>query len=263
MTDPAAPANYHLKEDIRSYWSDRAATFDLAFGHRIPSGPEADAWGQAIRAGLGAAPCRVLELACGTGEVTRLLHDLGHQVTALDFSETMLRQAKAKHAGKGDRLRFLLADAEATYLPAASFDAILCRHLVWTLTDPAAGFAEWLRLLVPGGRLVVFDGDWSKPYRLGRWAAAGVALIDRLVGPDTHYDGALGARHGDIMRRLPFGDGLSADRLVPLLADAGFVEMTIASHGAIAAAQRRRANLRDKLRTCVYRRFILRARKPG
>lgn len=103
--------NFNLKEEIREYWSKRSQTFDLAFGHRIPAGPEADAWQRPIRELLGEEPKRVLELACGTGEVTRLIHDLGHEVTALDFSEAMLSVARAKHAGKSG-LRFLLADAE-------------------------------------------------------------------------------------------------------------------------------------------------------
>ena len=40
-------SNDHLKEDIRDYWSRRSQTFDLAFGHRIPEGPEFDAWAAA------------------------------------------------------------------------------------------------------------------------------------------------------------------------------------------------------------------------
>lgn len=68
-----------------------------------------------MRAHLG-PPGRVLELACGTGEVTRLVHDLGHEVTALDFSEPMLDRARAEQAGK-PRLRFLHADAAAPWSP--------------------------------------------------------------------------------------------------------------------------------------------------
>lgn len=250
--------NYHLKEEIRAYWSARAETFDLAFGHRIPAGPEADAWGAAIVRGIGEAPARVLELACGTGEVTALLLRLGHDVMALDFSETMLARAKVKHAGN-PRAHFILADAENTLLPAASFDAIVCRHLVWTLTDPMAAFREWHRLLKPGGVLLFFDGDWARPKLTGRLAAWAIRRIDALIGADAHYDGAMSDRHGEIMARLPFGEGLRADDVIPLLRSAGFTDFAHASHGPIARAQRRTADLRNKLRTLVYRRFILRA----
>ena len=253
--------NFDLKEEIRSYWSKRAETFDLAFGHGIFSEAEFSAWQRPIRDMLGEEPLKVLELACGTGEVTRLIHDLGHDVTALDFSEAMLEVARAKHNGK-ERLRFILADAENTMEPDAAYDAIVCRHLVWTLTAPQATFREWLRLLGPGGRLLVYDGDWTKPSLTGRLFARLVALLDRIHGADPYYDGALSDRHAKIMRALPFGEGLTYDGLAALLAEAGFVDVRYRSHDAIARAQRQGADLRNRLRTRVYRRFILSARRP-
>jgi ubiquinone/menaquinone biosynthesis C-methylase UbiE len=255
-------SNFDLKEEIRSYWSKRSETFDLAFGHKIAAGAEAEAWQQPIRSFLGDYPRRVLELACGTGEVTRLIHDLGHDVTALDFSEAMLAVARAKHHGK-PRLRFILADAENTMEPDDAYDAIVCRHLVWTLTNPAETFREWFRILRPGGKLVFFDGDWVAPSPSGRLASALISMIDRILGPDTNYDGALSERHARIMEALPFGDGLRPERLLPLLASAGFAKMEVHSHAPIARAQRKQTNLRNRLRTFVYRRFILTCLKPA
>lgn len=254
--------NYHLKEEIREYWSLRSKTFDLAFGHRIPSGPEFDAWAAAMRDHLGARPLRVLELACGTGEVTRVLLSLGHEVMAIDFSEAMLSVARAKHEGNA-RARFLLADAENTMEPEGGYDAVVCRHLVWTLTDPDAALADWFRVLKPGGRLLVFDGDWAQPTRLGRLAARLIRVIDRITGEDPHYDGAMSERHASIMRQLPFGDGLTAEKLRPVVERAGFTALRFGSHAPIAAAQRRTADLRNRLRTRLYRRFVLSAVKPA
>ncbi|MGD9478531.1 class I SAM-dependent methyltransferase [Shinella sp. G-2] len=257
-----AGSNSHLKEDIRDYWSARSQTFDLAFGHRIPEGPEFDAWAAAIRDHLGPEPRRVLELACGTGEVTRLLLSLGHSVTALDFSEAMLAVARRKHAG-APGLHFLLADAENPMEPDESYDAIVCRHLVWTLTAPTEAFAQWFRILKPGGTLLFFDGNWATPAPLGRLASRAIALLDRFIGTDPHYDGAMSDRHASIMDRLPFGDGLTVERVLPLLTAAGFREVSVGSHAPIARAQRRTADLRNTLRTLLYRRFILRCRKPA
>ncbi|MBP1873378.1 ubiquinone/menaquinone biosynthesis C-methylase UbiE [Ensifer adhaerens] len=261
-TGPDLRRNFDLKDEIRDYWSKRSETFDLAFGHRIPPGPEFAAWQQPVRAFLGDEPLRVLELACGTGEVTRLIHDLGHDVTALDFSEAMLAVARKKHAGK-PRLRFLLADAENTMEPDERYDAIVCRHLVWTLTEPQATLGEWFRLLKPGGKLLVFDGDWAKPTAVGRLATFAIRQIDRVIGPDNHYDGALSDRHATIMQNLPFADGLTVETLMPMMKSAGFQTIEHASHQPIAAAQRKTANLRNRLRTFVYRRFIVCAHKPG
>lgn len=251
-------SNFNLKEEIRDYWSKRSETFDLAFGHRIPRGPEFDAWQKPIRDHLGSRPLRILELACGTGEVTELLHDLGHDITALDFSEAMLAVARRKHARK-DRLRFVLADAENPMEADATYDAVVCRHLVWTLTDPIAAFSEWRRVLKPGGKLVVFDGDWATPTRMGGLATWLIGVIDRVRGPDLNYDGALSVRHASIMSAIPFGGGLRPDMIVPMLEHAGFGQLQIGSHASIAVAQRKTADLRDWLRTFVYKRFILTA----
>ncbi|CUX16611.1 methyltransferase domain-containing protein [Rhizobium oryzihabitans] len=253
--------NFDLKEEIRDYWSKRSETFDLAFGHRIAAGPEADAWQKPIRDLLGTEPKRILELACGTGEVTRLIHDLGHDVTALDFSEAMLFVARAKHAGK-TRLRFIMADAENTMEPDQSYDAIICRHLVWTLTKPETAFREWFRLLRPGGRLLFVDGDWARPKPAGRFASQLIWLIDRLAGADRNYDGAQSDHHAAIMKALPFGQGLRPAMLTPLLTDAGFTNIELHSHDPIAKAQRKNANLRNRLRTYVYQRFILTCHRP-
>ncbi|WP_170990211.1 class I SAM-dependent methyltransferase [Aquamicrobium sp. LC103] len=253
--------NFDLKDEIHEYWSHRAETFDLAFGHYIAAGREAEAWAAPIRDQLGMSPRKVLELACGTGEVTRLLHDLGHDLTALDFSEAMLAKARAKHAGKSGP-RFLLADAGDTMEPNASYDAIVCRHLVWTLTDPATAFADWLRILRPGGRLIVYDGDWTKPKASMLWVARLLSFWER-VSPDPYYDGAMSEKHAEIMRRLPFREGLTFDRLALELAAAGFVSIRELSHQPIARAQRRGRGLRNRLRTLVYGRFILIAQKPG
>lgn len=255
------PSNHHLKEDIRDYWSKRSETFDLAFGHRIPPGPELDAWADAVRQRLGSEPLKVLELASGTGEVTNVLLSLGHDVTGLDFSEAMIGVARRKHAGRAG-VRFILADAEQTMEPDGTYDAVVCRHLVWTLTEPQQAFAEWFRVLKPGGRLLIFDGNWAAPTPLGRIVSGAIKLIDRVAGVDPYYDGAMSDRHADIMRRLPFGEGLTVERLMPLLGAAGFKEIEVGSHAPIAAAQRETADLRNRLRTLLYRRFILSCRRP-
>src|SRR5690606_6816839 len=106
-----------------------------------------------------------------------------------------------------------------------------------------------------------FDGDWAAPTRLGRLASRAIAVLDKVVGTDPHYDGAMSERHASIMERLPFGDGLTVERVLPLLEAAGFRDMTVGSHAPIAKAQRRTADLRNRLRTLLYRRFILCCRR--
>lgn len=252
-------SNRQLSDEIRDYWSKRSETFDLSFGHRIGPNLEAKAWAAPMRAALGDRPKQVLELACGTGEITGLVHALGHEVTALDFSPAMLARAKSKHCGKS-RLRFLEADAQNTMEPNARYDTVLCRHLVWTLTEPERAFQDWYRVLRPGGVLLVYDGNWARPSKLGHVAAIALRLWDSLA-PEENHESDLSTKHAAIMRALPFGQGLTFETIAPLLDRAGFTAITKHSHGPIAKAQRRENGLRNGLRTRVYERFILAARK--
>jgi len=153
--------NQTIKDEIAQYWSARAASFDSSPGHGIAPGGERVAWSRLLQDRLGAlAGQRVLELASGTGEFTGLLADAGADVTGLDLCEAMLARARPKLAAAGRRASLFLGDAEDTREPSGRYDAVVCRHLVWTLPDPARAAAEWLRVLRPGGRLLVVDGDW-------------------------------------------------------------------------------------------------------
>jgi SAM-dependent methyltransferase len=255
-------SNYTLREEIIAYWSDRAQTFDQSFGHRIVPGIEARAWAELIGGAIGQGPKTVLELACGTGEITRILLGLGYDVTGLDFAEPMLAKARAKH-GNNPAVRFRLGDAENSMEPDASYDAVISRHLVWTLLAPQTSFIDWHRVLKPGGTLLIFDGCWSEPNRFGRLAAPAIRLLDRLSGRIDAISPEMMQRHGEIVRRLPFRDGLTASSLADMLEGAGFVDIEPLPARPIIRAQTRVGTLRDALRIRSNDLVFLKARRPG
>lgn len=88
-------------------------------------------------------------------------------------------------------------------------------------------------------------------------------MIERFIGHDPYYDGAMSETHANLMARLPFSDGLTTEGLKPLVEAAGFADIRFPSHRPIAIAQRRTADLRNRLRTRFYRRFILTAIRPA
>ena len=100
-----------------------------------------------------ASPRRVLEIAAGTGVVTRVLRELlpaSVEIVATDLNQAMLDvAAKTVHSGK---VEWRQADAMALPFPDASFDAVVCQFGAMFFPDKAKAYAETRRVLRPGGR---------------------------------------------------------------------------------------------------------------
>jgi len=261
----AREANYSLRDEIRDYWSARAATFDLSVGHEIFSEWERRGWHRLILKHLGPGEGhRALDLACGTGVVSHLMNDLGYAVTGIDWSETMLSKARTKAAQRGSDIQFLLGDAERTLEEKESYDVLVTRHLVWTLVDPPAAFAEWFSVLKPGGRLLIVDGDfvsetWVAPLRkfLER-------IIGRTVGPADGLDQVMVDRHRSILSRLHFSRGAKAEEVCSLLWQTGFKSPVVDTRlSAIHRAQARHMNFLNALERSSQHRYAICATKPA
>jgi ubiquinone/menaquinone biosynthesis C-methylase UbiE len=143
------------------YWDSQAATFDHEPDHGLLDPRIRQAWQRLLLAELPAAPAAVADLGCGTGTLSVLLAAEGYAVTGLDFAPQMIRAARAKARAAGVSARFELSDAAAPTLPAASFDVVLARHVLWAMPDTGDAVEAWLRLLLPGGLLLLVEGRWS------------------------------------------------------------------------------------------------------
>lgn len=101
-------------------------------------------------------PRRVLELACGTGVVTRELADVLHldtQIVATDFSPDMLAIARQNLSGSRP-IDWQVADACSLPFEDKSFDVITCQFGVMMVPDKLAALREAFRVLEPGGQLI-------------------------------------------------------------------------------------------------------------
>ena len=100
---------------------------------------------------------KVLDVACGTGdmvvELLRTRHAASLQVTGVDLSEEMLAIAKRK----APQAEYRLADAEHLPFGDASFDAVTCAFGVRNFVHLEQGLGEMLRVLKPGGRMVILE----------------------------------------------------------------------------------------------------------
>ena len=153
--DPSA-----IKEVVRQHWAGRAATFDQAPNHGLHSAEQRTAWLARLRGWAGDRPLDALDVGCGTGFLALLLAELGHRVVGVDAADEMLDLARAKAEAAGLAIDLRRSDADGLPFAEASFDLVVERHVLWTLPDPVASLREWARVLRPGGRVVLIEGDW-------------------------------------------------------------------------------------------------------
>ena len=98
---------------------------------------------------------RVLDLACGSGDLAAEAAAAGARVVGLDFSAGMLRAAGARRLGCG----LVRGDALALPLPTASIDAVVSGFALRNFVDLAGAFAESARVLRPHGRIALLEVD--------------------------------------------------------------------------------------------------------
>lgn len=108
----------------------------------------------------------VLALGCGTGvEVRELIRrpDFHGKVTAIDISAELINRAKAFAAqeGRGERVEWLVDDAQSLNLTTASFDLVIAHTLVSHVPHPKKILQEATRVVRPGGTVIIFDGDYA------------------------------------------------------------------------------------------------------
>jgi demethylmenaquinone methyltransferase/2-methoxy-6-polyprenyl-1,4-benzoquinol methylase len=164
--------NHVLSLNTDRFWWWRAArTFDSILKHR---------------------DARVLDLCCGTGDMTFALQRRARngqtQILGADFSHAMLQRAAVK--GKGTALKWVEADALRLPFPDSNFDLITAAFGFRNLADYDAGLREMVRVLRPGGQCGILDfgepsGLLGKLYRVyfKRVLPAVGTVISGVQGP--------------------------------------------------------------------------------
>lgn len=135
----------------------------------------------------------VLDIACGTGNVTIPFARRGANVTGLDMTPHLLEEARARAAGEGLRIRFDEGFAERLPCPDASFDIVASMFGIMFSPFPEVVTSEMARVLKPGGRLAL--ANWTPSGFSGKMAAA-VGRHLPLAPPGAMSPHPLGRRSG-------------------------------------------------------------------
>lgn len=127
----------------------------------------------------------VADVGCGTGEDARQLAEVvgkSGRAVGFDTSEAMLKEARARHGGNIPNLQFIQSTADNLDAKSGCFDAVRADRVLTHVPDIAAALREMLRVVKPGGRVVV-----SEPDMLGCWMNnAHHAISGRILQAIAH-----------------------------------------------------------------------------
>ncbi len=210
-----------------------APRYDLM--NTLMSGGQDARWRRIVADSLAfdaSAQVSILDVGTGTGKLAEAVEQAlsGARVIGVDFTLPMLRQAP-----RG--LRFACADALQLPFADGRFDAVVSGFLIRNLADIAAGIAEQVRVLRPGGWLVILETTPGPPnllrplFRL--YFRAIVPLLGRLIAGDESAYTYLPES------TLAF---LEPSRLVALLRDSGLVHAEVhpLTLGSVAVSMARK-----------------------
>ncbi len=196
-----------LTREMMGYWDRRAPSYTEVIRKNL-EGEWDRRWADMLISRFpaeGDAPLRILDIGTGPGFYAIILAERGYRVTAADYAENMLAEARRNAGELAERIEFRQMDAHRLDFPDGCFDVIVTRNLTWNLARPEQAYREWIRVLRPGGVLLNFDANWYA-YLVDEEKAEGF-LRDRentrIYGVNDHNSYAESDRMEDLSRSLP------------------------------------------------------------
>ncbi|MDQ5846927.1 MAG: bifunctional demethylmenaquinone methyltransferase/2-methoxy-6-polyprenyl-1,4-benzoquinol methylase UbiE [Acidobacteriota bacterium] len=164
MTENESATNIEHAQRVREMFGKIATRYDLL--NHLLSGNIDRRWrrlvAKALETTLSSGEARVLDVACGTGDLSLTLLESGKAViVGVDFCRPMLQIAKDKASRHGSAVSLIEGDALQLPFADQSFEATTIAFGLRNLASVEAGFRELFRVLKPGGRIAVLE--FSRP----------------------------------------------------------------------------------------------------
>lgn len=164
---PFKESGLSKKQQVANMFDKIAFRYDF-LNHFLSAGIDVTWRKKAIKQLRSIQPQSVLDVATGTGDVAILTYKILHpkKITGIDISNGMLEigRSKVEKLGLENEIELLNGDSESISFPDASFDAITVAFGVRNFENLEKGLKEMLRVLKPGGKLVVLE--FSKPKQI-------------------------------------------------------------------------------------------------
>ena len=169
-----------IGQRVKDYWTQRSHDFGTVRKNELEN-EMGQRWLQEIQRFLPEGrSLDILDVGTGTGFFAILLAEKGHRVEGIDLTPAMLEEARWIAKQRNLDITFREMDAQNLDYPNDSFDVVISRNLTWTLPDPESAYAEWFRVLKPGGVLLNFDAAYAAHVRSH-------SVQNRKVAPDSPY----------------------------------------------------------------------------
>lgn len=151
-----------LKSEISAYWTGRTDSFAQLRRDEFDSAKRAQWEAELLHLLPRRDGLHILDVGTGTGFFALILAAMGHEVTGIDLTESMILRAREESVRRNLPATFLVMDAENPAFPDEAFDAVVTRNLTWSLPHLEAAYRQWHRMLKSGGVLINFDADYCR-----------------------------------------------------------------------------------------------------
>jgi ubiquinone/menaquinone biosynthesis C-methylase UbiE len=185
---------------IIEFFDRRAADYDREYAEDTPGGHALRVRRKKVLDLFDQQGGLVLDVGCGPGVMTQELLDRGCRFCGVDPSSKMIEIARSRFT-EDERTRFVQGDASRLEFADNAFDAVLCMGVIDSVPDGRLAVQEMVRVLKPGGTLILTVGNLLSPYAwwknyafypiVAAWHRLRVRLGDPTLTPGRIRSGSL------------------------------------------------------------------------